>query len=502
MWVEKMSAFDHIYRLSEDTESRLACVAKRSFEAFSPTFSDGSEINQILHEESQKKSSELYNRTPIQRERDRILYSHLMRKQVEKNHILYNGSNKIVRSYSTHTMRMAQVTRAICKSLRLNTDFGEAIALGSKLGATPFVHAAKESINSYVVRELIKIANSSCESRSFNKNKVDQQKSMRLEGIDIDFPIWVHRIECQDTMDDIQKFMPFARGRDVDRAYCSGGESALLLTVDPFTRRKRKNSFYPETLYGIWRHSRGLAIGPGSFSFKRSVQDTGSDQLRQHFISSEHITYESIVASYADDITWTIENLNDANTVALLSGKESRFNDFHREMMSDREIPNLLRVANNNDPGELYNYFITDFIRTSGPHIGEMEKQHDSERKSLRKSVVDLGFGLSEEAQIVLDRIIEYLGQRVFSDSRVKNRTQLLAQLSAACVDIIYAGGGEYLEADIKKKKRLFRWSDHQQAEALRLIEQSAVHRLQLSVDVFAEMGDLDVFEFAGVESL
>lgn len=97
-------------------EDGLLKCAKRSFESFSPEFVDGRDVFSHFASRWQKEGNRvmLRNRTPIQLERDRILYSQGMRKQTEKYHVLYNGQRRIVRAYATHTMKMAQVARAIC----------------------------------------------------------------------------------------------------------------------------------------------------------------------------------------------------------------------------------------------------------------------------------------------------------------------------------------------------------------------------------------------------
>ena len=75
-------------------EGKFRPSAKRSFEAHSPTFVDGDEILPFyLQEWGGPARKRLTNRTPLQRERDRILYSNLMRKQTEKYHLLIMDSS-------------------------------------------------------------------------------------------------------------------------------------------------------------------------------------------------------------------------------------------------------------------------------------------------------------------------------------------------------------------------------------------------------------------------
>src|SRR5712692_11112198 len=102
---------DHV----EWIEIGLAPYAKKSFESFSQQFLDGGDMVRYFSKAWQNAHHQrkIVNRTPLQLERDRILYSSGMRKQTEKYHVLYNGQRRIVRNYITHTMRIAQVTRSI-----------------------------------------------------------------------------------------------------------------------------------------------------------------------------------------------------------------------------------------------------------------------------------------------------------------------------------------------------------------------------------------------------
>jgi dGTP triphosphohydrolase len=50
----------------------------------------------------------------------------------------------------THTLEVSQIARTISKSLHLNEDLTEAIALGHDLGHTPFGHAGEDTLNETV----------------------------------------------------------------------------------------------------------------------------------------------------------------------------------------------------------------------------------------------------------------------------------------------------------------------------------------------------------------
>ncbi len=82
-----------------------------------------------------------------QRDRDRILYSKAFRRLSGKTQVFLAPEGDHYRTRLTHTLEVAQTARAISKSLRLNDDLTEAIALGHDLGHTPFGHAGERALN-------------------------------------------------------------------------------------------------------------------------------------------------------------------------------------------------------------------------------------------------------------------------------------------------------------------------------------------------------------------
>lgn len=82
-------------------------------------------------------------RTCYQIDRDRILQSKSFRRLKGKTQVFLAPVSDHYRTRITHTLEVSQVARTICKSLRLNEDLAEAIALGHDLGHTPFGHSGE-----------------------------------------------------------------------------------------------------------------------------------------------------------------------------------------------------------------------------------------------------------------------------------------------------------------------------------------------------------------------
>lgn len=86
-------------------------------------------------------------RPVFQRDRDRIIHSKAFRRLKDKTQVFLTPRGDHYRTRLTHTLEVAQIARTISRSLCLNEDLTEAIALGHDLGHTPFGHAGERALN-------------------------------------------------------------------------------------------------------------------------------------------------------------------------------------------------------------------------------------------------------------------------------------------------------------------------------------------------------------------
>jgi dGTPase len=95
----------------------------------------------------QHKEKEHPYRTRFQRDRDRVIHSSAFRRLEYKTQVFVYHEGDYYRTRLTHSMEVAQIARSICKSMQLNEDLAESIALSHDLGHPPFGHTGQKILN-------------------------------------------------------------------------------------------------------------------------------------------------------------------------------------------------------------------------------------------------------------------------------------------------------------------------------------------------------------------
>jgi dGTPase len=131
------------------------------------------------HKEQQEKM-----RTPFQKDRDRILHSRAFRRLKMKTQVFVAHYGDHYRTRITHSLEVAQVSRDVSRSLGLNEDLSEAIALAHDLGHTPFGHAGEHALD-----ELMKPFGLGFEHNQQSKRIVEQVEQIypTFRGLNLTF---------------------------------------------------------------------------------------------------------------------------------------------------------------------------------------------------------------------------------------------------------------------------------------------------------------------------
>jgi dGTPase len=86
-------------------------------------------------------------RTAFQRDRDRIIHSSAFRRLEYKTQVFVYHEGDYFRTRLTHTIEVAQIARTIARSLAVNEDLTEAVALAHDMGHPPFGHSGEKTLN-------------------------------------------------------------------------------------------------------------------------------------------------------------------------------------------------------------------------------------------------------------------------------------------------------------------------------------------------------------------
>jgi len=87
------------------------------------------------------------NRSSFSRDRDRIIHSNSFRKLKHKTQVFIESDSDYYRTRLTHSLEVAQISRSLCRALKLNEDLGEVVSLAHDLGHPPFGHNGERALN-------------------------------------------------------------------------------------------------------------------------------------------------------------------------------------------------------------------------------------------------------------------------------------------------------------------------------------------------------------------
>lgn len=121
-------------------------------------------------------------RTPFQRDRDRILHSRAFRRLEYKTQVFLDGTGDHYRTRLTHTIEVAAIARTLARTLGLNEDLAETIALAHDIGHPPFGHTGE-----YKLDEIMKAHNLRFDHNEHSLKLVDEiiEKYPGFDGLNL-----------------------------------------------------------------------------------------------------------------------------------------------------------------------------------------------------------------------------------------------------------------------------------------------------------------------------
>src|SRR5436305_2053909 len=125
-------------------------------------------------------------RNEFERDRGRVTHARAFRRLENKTQVFTAGISDHFRNRLTHTIEVAQIARTAARTLGLDEDLTEALALVHDVGHPPFAHAGEEELNRQMERF----------GETFNHNihglrVVDsfEQRYARFPGLNLTFEV-------------------------------------------------------------------------------------------------------------------------------------------------------------------------------------------------------------------------------------------------------------------------------------------------------------------------
>jgi dGTPase len=122
------------------------------------------------------KEPESPTRSPFQRDRDRIVHASAFRRLKQKTQVFIAHEGDHFRTRLTHSLEVAQIARSAARTLGLDEDLAETIALAHDLGHPPFGHSGEDELDACMA-----------DFEGFDHNA---QTLRVLTKLEIRYPLW------------------------------------------------------------------------------------------------------------------------------------------------------------------------------------------------------------------------------------------------------------------------------------------------------------------------
>ena len=249
-------------------------------------------------------------RTEFQRDRDRIVHSTAFRRLVYKTQVFLNHEGDLFRTRLTHSLEVAQLGRSIARSLGLNEDLVEAIALAHDLGHTPFGHAGQDALDDCMA------GHGGFEHNLQSLRVVDhlEQRYPLFDGLNLSF----------ETREGILK-------------HCSPANARKLLADEAGHEPAHD---FGNALGHSSGHAKGDSLRYASGDASGHVSGHASDiSVARRFLDHTQPSLEAQLCNLADEIAYNAHDIDDGVRSGLITLAQLEevplFNDLRRETLAE-----------------------------------------------------------------------------------------------------------------------------------------------------------------------
>lgn len=329
-------------------------------------------------------------RSCYQRDRDRVIHSSSFRRLKHKTQVFVYHEGDHFRTRLTHSLEVSQIARSICRSMHLNEDLGEVMALAHDLGHPPFGH-----IGETVLNECMR------DYQGFDHNAQSLRILTRLES----------------------RYASF---------------KGLNLTW--------------ETLEGLAKHNGPLVDGPidhknpvGHLPF--GIRDyLPENDLMLHTYASA----EAQIASLADDIAYSSHDLDDGLRAGLFELDELKQIPVVAQLIDEVQLtyPGAAKdVLIHELVRRLINRMVADLMVESGRRLKELDPKEPDDIRNAGAPIIAFGRNISN----AVAELKEFLAERMYRHYLV-NRMGSKAKRVVTDLFELYISEPECLPTDWNEK--------------------------------------------------
>jgi dGTPase len=258
-------------------------------------------------------------RSEYQRDRDRIIHSGAFRKLRNKTQVFIEGEGDYYRTRLTHSLEVAQIARSISRTLGLDEDLTEALALAHDLGHTCFGHAGEEGLNEMMAP----YGGFSHNEQTFRILTKLEQRYIRFDGLNLTWETLEGIVKHNGPITEEQKLPPtlraFCAEWDLELATFAGPEAQVAALSDDIAYNTHDIDDGQRAGFFRLDDLRDLPLfGPILTEIQKAYPDAGHDRLMQE-------TVRQVVGSMVTDLLETsVTNLRELQPTSANDIRQAR----------------------------------------------------------------------------------------------------------------------------------------------------------------------------------